>query len=241
LERNKQERTERANRNRQEWRTAKPVKVGKIFSMLQQGDHIVFYGDSITDCGRDRDALPRTEAGWGNGYAQVIAETLRAQKPELRLLFTNKGISGNRVYDLEERLERDVLSLRPELVSILIGINDVWREFDSNVPSPLEDFRASYRRILERVVGAGCEVILLDPFLLHTKPEFEAWRAVLEPKIEVVRELAQDFAATHVPLDDIFEAASQKQRPAFWAEDGVHPSAEGHALIAQSWLQAVSN
>ena len=209
--------------------------------MLQQGDHVIFYGDSITDCGRNRDALPGSETGWGNGYAQMIAARLSAQRPELRLQFSNKGVSGNRVYDLEERLERDVLSLRPELVSILIGINDVWREFDSNVPSPLEDFRASYRRILERVAGAGCEVVLLDPFLLHTKPEFEAWRPVLDPKIEVVRELAQDFAATHVALDDIFEAASQKREAAFWAGDGVHPSVEGHALIAQSWLETVSN
>ncbi|BCM90310.1 acetylxylan esterase [Abditibacteriota bacterium] len=209
--------------------------------MLQQDDHIVFYGDSITDCGRNRDALPGTEAGWGNGYVQIIAENLRVQKPDLRLQFTNKGVSGNRIYDLEERLERDVLSLRPELVSILIGINDVWREFDSQVPSPIEDFRASYRRILERIVGAGCELVLLDPFLLHTKPEFGAWRPVLDPKIEVVRELAQEFATLHIPLDDIFTRASQKREPALWAGDGVHPSLEGHALIAQSWLQAVAN
>ncbi|RYX86295.1 GDSL family lipase [bacterium] len=209
--------------------------------MLQQGDHIVFYGDSITDCGRNRDALPGTEAGWGQGYAQIIAETLSAQKPELRLQFTNKGISGNRIYDLEERLERDVLSLRPDLVSILIGINDVWREFDSNVPSPLEDFRASYRRILERIVGAGCELVLLDPFLLHTKPEFENWRPVLDPKIEVVRELAQEFVAIHIPLDDIFAGASLKREADFWAGDGVHPSQPGHALIAQSWQEAVGS
>ena len=209
--------------------------------MLQQGDHIVFFGDSITDCGRNRDAIPGSEAGWGHGYVQIIAETLSAQKPELRMQFTNKGISGNRIYDLEERLESDVLSLRPELVSILIGINDVWREFDSNTPSPLEDFRASYRRILERVVGAGCELVLLDPFLLHTKPEFETWRPVLDPKIQVVRELAQEFAAVHVPLDDIFTDAAQKREPQFWAADGVHPSTVGHALIAQSWMQTVSN
>ncbi len=209
--------------------------------MIQPKDHIVFYGDSITDCGRNRDALPGTEAGWGDGYAQIIAEFLSSQKPELHLQFTNKGISGNRIYDLEERLERDVLSLRPELVSILIGINDVWREFDSNTPSPIEDFRDSYRRILERLAGAGCELVLLDPFLLHTKPEFKAWLPVLEPKIEVVRELAQEFAAIHVPLDDLFTAASRKREPAFWAGDGVHPSKAGHALIAQSWIEAVAH
>ncbi len=209
--------------------------------MIQPYDNIVFYGDSITDCGRDRDAVPGEEAGWGHGYAQMASAWLSAQKPELSLQFSNKGNGGDRVSDLEERLERDVLSLRPNLVSILIGINDVWREFDSNLPSPLEEFSASFRRILERVVGAGCEVILLDPFVLHIRPEFEAWRPLLDPKIEVVRELSREFAATHVPLDDIFQAASQKRKPEFWAADAVHPTLAGHALIAQSWLEAVSN
>jgi acyl-CoA thioesterase-1 len=209
--------------------------------MIQPRDHIVFYGDSITDCGRDREAAPGEESGWGHGYAQMAAAWLSAQKPELNLVFSNKGNGGNRVSDLEERLEHDVLSLRPDLVSILIGINDVWREFDSNIPSPIDEFRACYRRILERVVGAGCELILLDPFVLLVRPEFEAWREVLDPKIEVVRELSQEFAATHVPLDDLFQAASQKRKPEFWAGDAVHPSLAGHALIAQSWLEAASS
>ena len=209
--------------------------------MIQPKDHIVFYGDSITDCGRNRDAAPGEEPGWGGGYAQMASAWLSAQKPEMNLVFSNKGIGGNRVYDLEERLESDVLSLRPDLVSILIGINDVWREVDSNIPSPLDEFRACYRRILERINGAGCEMILLDPFVLHTRPDIESWRPILDPKIEVVRELAQEFAATHIALDDIFQQASKKRKPEFWAGDAVHPSFAGHALIAQSWLQAASS
>ncbi len=207
--------------------------------MLQPNDDIVFFGDSITDCGRDRDAPAGAEAGWGNGYAAMLSAQLSARSPELLLRFSNKGVSGDRVSDLEARLERDVLSLRPNLVSILIGINDVWREFDSGIPSPIEEFRASYRRILERITAAGSELILIDPFVLRTRAEFDAWRPVLDPKIEVVREMAHEFAATHVPVDDIFAAASQKRDAAFWAEDAVHPTLAGHALIAQSWLQAI--
>jgi len=209
--------------------------------MIQPNDHIVFYGDSITDCGRDYGAPAGEESGWGHGYAQMVSAWLSAQKAEMNLVFSNKGISGNRIYDLEARLESDVLSLRPDLVSILIGINDVWREFDSGVSSPLDEFRSSYRRILERIVGAGCELILLDPFLLHIRPEFEAWLPVLNPKIEVVRELAQEFSATHIRLDDSFQAASKKRVPEFWAADAVHPTLAGHALIAQSWIEAASN
>jgi len=209
--------------------------------MIQPNDHIVFYGDSITDCGRDRQAPAGDESGWGHGYAQMAASWLSAQKPEMRVVFSNKGVGGDKVSDLERRLEADVLSLRPDLVSILIGINDVWREFDSGIPSPIEEFRAAYRRILERVVGAGCELILLDPFVLHIREEFDAWRAVLDPKIEVVKELAAEFGATHVPLDEIFGRASEKRSPEFWAGDAVHPTLPGHALIAQSWIEAVSN
>ena len=209
--------------------------------MLQPNDDIVFFGDSITDCGRDRDAPAGAESGWGHGYAAMLCAQLSARHPELLLRLSNKGAGGDRVSDLEARLERDVLSLRPNLVSILIGINDVWREIDSGTPSPLEEFRASYRRILERITASGSELILIDPFVLHIRAEFNAWRPILDPKIEVVRELAQEFAATHIPMDDIFAHASQKRAPAFWAEDAVHPTLAGHALIAQSWLDAVSN
>jgi acyl-CoA thioesterase-1 len=206
---------------------------------LQQNDHIVFFGDSITDCGRNRDAQPGDHTGWGGGYVYQLAAALSAELPDYELKFTNKGISGNRIYDLEARLDQDVLSLDPDVVSILIGINDVWRKYDSGVESELSEFTASYRRVLEKIEEQGAQIVILEPFLLPVPEDRKAWREDLDPKITAIRELAREFEAILVPLDGIFAAASCKRENAFWAADGVHPSPAGHALIANAWQEAV--
>lgn len=207
--------------------------------LLQPNDHIVFYGDSITDAGRDRSAAPGDPKGWGFGYAHYIAAQLSSQLADYELVFSNKGISGNRIYDLEDRLENDVLSLSPDLVSILIGINDVWRRYDSGKVSPLDEFTASYRRVLERLTGAGPTVVILEPFLLPVPEDRRAWREDLNPKIEAIRDLAREFSLPLVPLDGLFAQASTKRQSAFWLPDGVHPSPAGHALIGSAWMDAV--
>ena len=209
--------------------------------MIHPNDHILFFGDSITDCGRNRDAAPGEPAGWGGGYVHQIAARLSSELPASLLQFTNKGVGGNRIYDLEERLERDVLSLAPDVVTILIGINDVWRRFDSRVRSPIDEFHASYRAILEHLTSAGPQLVLMEPFVLPVPADRREWREDLDPKIEIVRDLAREFETILVPLDGIFAAASAKREPAFWAPDGVHPSAAGHALIAESWIVALTS
>jgi acyl-CoA thioesterase-1 len=206
---------------------------------LQQNDHIVFFGDSITDCGRNRDAQPGEHTGWGGGYVYQIAAALSAELPDYELKFTNKGISGNRIYDLEARLDQDVLSHDPDVVSILIGINDVWRRYDSGKESELSEFVASYRRVLEKIEEQGAQIVILEPFLLPVPEDRKAWREDLDPKINAIRELAREFEAILIPLDGIFAAASCKRESAFWAADGVHPSPAGHALIANAWQEAV--
>lgn len=201
------------------------------------GSRILFQGDSVTDCGRIRS----DSNSLGNGYPSLIAARLWALYPELKLTFFNRGVSGDRVYDLESRWERDCLRLRPDWVSILIGINDTWRRYDSGIISPIEEFAASYRRILNMTVErTGARLILCDPFVLPYPEDRLAWREDLNPRIDAVRELARQFSAIYVPLDGIFAAACLRQQPSFWAPDGVHPSLAGHGLIAEAWLEAVS-
>ncbi len=207
--------------------------------MIEPQDHILFFGDSITDAGRNRDAPAGDSGGWGGGYVHQIAAYLGAQDPADELIFTNKGISGNRVTDLEKRLKTDVLDEEPDIVSILIGINDVWRRYDADVVSHADEFEAAYRRILKKISKDGARLILLEPFLLPVPEDRRAWREDLDPKIHIVRDLAREFEATLVPLDGIFAAASAKREPAFWASDGVHPSPAGHALIARAWIDAM--
>jgi lysophospholipase L1-like esterase len=204
--------------------------------LIEDGAVVLFQGDSITDAGRSRENL----SDLGYGYATMAAAWLAAGHPELNIRFLNRGISGNRVRDLRARWQGDCLALEPAWVSIMVGINDTWRAFDSNDATPTEDYEADYRVLLEQVRDQlGARLILMEPFLLPTPPDREAWRVDLDPRIHVVRKLAREFGALLVPLDGIFARAATQRAPEFWAGDGVHPSHAGHALIARAWLDAV--
>ncbi len=203
---------------------------------IQDGDVVLFQGDSITDCGRSREHAEHL----GQGYAMMTAAWIGARYPDRKIQFLNRGISGNRVIDLEGRWQADCLALAPTWVSIMIGINDTWRAFDSHEPTSMESYKAGYNRLLTAVrEKLGARIILIDPFVLPWPADRQQWRADLDPRIEAVRELAVEFEALRVPMDEIFANACTKREPAYWAADGVHPSLAGHALIAQSWLSAV--
>jgi len=205
-------------------------------TLIREGDVVLFQGDSITDCQRIRE---NTE-DLGRGYAMMAAAWFSAKYPELGVRFINRGIGGNRVKDLALRWQEDCIDLKPSFVSILIGINDVWRRYDSNDPTSADDYEASYRDILNRARQAcNPRFILLEPFVLPHPEDRMSWRADLDPKIHVVRRLAREFNAILVPLDGIFAQAAAICEPSFWSRDGVHPTPAGHALIAQSWLRAV--
>ncbi len=204
--------------------------------LLQPGARILFQGDSVTDAGRSRE----DDAQLGGGYANFVAAWLSALYPERRLTFLNRGAGGNRVYDMEERWTQDCIELKPDWVSILIGINDTWRRYDSNMISSITDFEASYRRILERTKNeTNAQLILLEPFVLPTPADRIVWREDLDPRIDVVRRLARDYTALYVPYDGLFASASTQREPAFWASDGVHPTQAGHAFMSQAWIKAV--
>jgi len=204
--------------------------------MLQYGARVLFQGDSITDAGRSREHDDQL----GGGYANMIAAWLSARYPGRNMTFLNRGISGNRIYDLEQRWSEDCIDLEPDWVSILIGINDTWRYFDSGTDSPVAEFEACYRRLLDRVKEeSGAGLILLEPFVLPTPPDRVNWRANLDPRIDAVRRIARDYQAILLPLDGIFSAAATQRDPAFWTPDGVHPSQAGHALISQAWIHAI--
>jgi len=202
--------------------------------LIDAHDTILFTGDSITDCGRDR-----ANAGHlGFGYAFFIASRLQALLAAPDLKIYNRGISGNRVRDLLGRVDADLISLKPSVVSILIGINDTWRCYDSNNPTGADAFEKDYRTLLEKIRDhLDARVILLEPFLLHVPADRYAWREDLNPKIDVTRKLAVEFEAELLPLDGIFAQEAAQAPAAYWAADGVHPTAAGHALIAEAWLE----
>ncbi len=197
---------------------------------------VLFQGDSVTDAGRSREN--DNELGWG--YVGLIAAWFSALYPEKKVRFLNRGISGHRVVDLQGRWKEDCIDLKPDVVSILIGINNVWRRFDSNDPTSTSDFEKGYRDLLEKTrKGTKAKIVLCEPFVLPVPADRLTWREDLDPKINVVRNLAIEYGCLLVPFDGIFAQAATHREPAFWAGDGVHPSPAGHALMAQSWLRTV--
>ena len=199
---------------------------------------VLFIGDSVTDSGRDY----QNASSLGNGYAMMTAAGYSAKNPGKQGTFFNRGISGNRVRDLKNRWQKDCLDLQPNVISILIGINDTWRRYDHQDPTSTKDYERDFRAILDSAQTALHPVfVLCEPFVLPVPEDRRAWREDLDPRIQVVRQLAIDYHAILVPLDGIFaQAAAARCDPAFWLPDGVHPSFAGHALIAQEWLKAVN-
>ncbi|MEO7934177.1 MAG: SGNH/GDSL hydrolase family protein [Chthoniobacterales bacterium] len=208
--------------------------------IIKPTDTILFTGDSITDRGRKRDAALNDPLALGVGYVRLLSERIRTelQSPELTII--NCGMSGNRIYDIEDRIESDLLAFKPTVVSILAGINDTWRRYDSNIISETGAFQASYRRILERVRDElGARIIILEPFLLPVGKDRRTWREDIDPKITAIRELAAEFAVAYIPFDGIFAAACCQSPAEHWLPDGVHPSPAGNALMADMWMAAV--
>jgi acyl-CoA thioesterase-1 len=202
--------------------------------IINANDRILFTGDSITDCGRARD----NAESLGTGYASITAAHLQARLAAPKVKIWNRGVSGNRIRDLLGRVEADLLALEPTVVSILIGINDTWRRYDNNDATDAATFERDYRALLEKITGQlKARVVLLEPFLLHVPADRFAWREDLNPKIDVTRKLAIEFGTELLPLDGIFSQAATQAPAEFWAPDGVHPSAAGHALIAETWLE----
>ncbi|MCU1578106.1 MAG: hydrolase family protein [Rhodoglobus sp.] len=189
---------------------------------------ILFTGDSVTDCGRRDDP-----AGLGDGYVRTIAASL----PDDTVI--NTGISGNRVRDLKARWQEDVLDHKPDVVSVLIGVNDTWRRYDEDDPTSAEAFEADLRFLLEVTVAAGRTLVLMEPFLLPVTAAQLDWRTDdLDAKIAVVRSLATEFGATLVATDSALTAQSAAAGAESLAADGVHPTARGHEAIAALWLES---
>lgn len=205
--------------------------------LIEPNALVLFQGDSITMAGRDRN----NPNDLGRGYAFLASSWFAARYPERGVRFINRGIGGNRVKDLEVRWDSDCLELRPDWVSIMIGINDCWRRYDQNDPTSVEVYEAGYRRILTQVRECtDAKLILMEPFVLPVPKDRETWREDLDPKIQSVRRLAREFEAYYVPLDGLFATATCRVEPSYWSGDGVHPSPAGHALIAQAWLERVN-
>ena len=200
---------------------------------------ILFQGDSITDAGRDY----RNYFNLGNGYPRYAAENLRALFPEKELEFINLGISGNRTDQLFDRLYPDAIALEPDVISILIGVNDVWHRFGANrIATTDEQIALNYRTILTELKSkTKAKIVMIAPYVLDNN-DFLPIKEALKPVQAIIRSLAKEFADLYIPLDELFEEALKTQpAPKYYSADGVHPNENGARFIGKIYADAVKN
>ncbi|MCR8656974.1 SGNH/GDSL hydrolase family protein [Paenibacillus endoradicis] len=200
---------------------------------------VMFQGDSITDGGR-----PREWEGLGSSYPHLIAGRVGADLANQSPTFYNRGISGNRVSDMNARWNEDTFYYKPDVISILIGVNDAWRIVSNEPKGTTDRFERHYDALLAETteVLPATTLILLEPFVLKTGSTVEGWDHWMSiiPTYQVkVREFADKYNAIFVPLQGVFDQACKHADASFWLNDGVHPTAAGHALIADQWLSIV--
>lgn len=195
--------------------------------MLKQNSTIVFQGDSITDFGRFADSR-----SLGEGYVAMCADTIAALCPSSGITVYNRGVSGNRIGDLVNRWEEDCIKLKPDYVSILIGINDVWRCFDSGATLDFEVFEQNFNSLLKVTKQSGAKIIVIEPFALWCGVVKADWLPMLNRLIDIQRKCATKHADYYIPANSIFAEKMLKVSAETFAGDGVHPTEAGHRLIA---------
>ena len=198
---------------------------------------IVFQGDSITDAGRDY----RNYHNMGNGYPKFASAILAEQNPDVEFDFYNFGISGNRTCQLFDRLYKDGIEFGPDIISFLIGINDIWHRYGNNkIATTDAQIETNYRAILERVKReTNAKIVMLSPYLLDCDDK-QLMREDLKTVLPIVRKLAEEFADVYVPLDEKFaEALKTQPEPKYYSADGVHPNQNGAEFIGKLYAEAV--
>ena len=208
------------------------------------GKTLVFQGDSITDCGR----ATCGGAGYpmydlGPGYAGIIASKLLAESPEKNWNIINRGISGDRCVDLYARWKKDCVNFKPDILSILLGINDIGHEINHCNGVDAKRFDQFYRMLLDwaRDVNPQLELIIMEPFAFNFGFVNDSWLPELKIRQEIVKKIAADYSAAFIPLQSIFDAALTKAPQEHWMVDGIHPTNAGHGLIVKAWLEAAGD
>ena len=206
--------------------------------ILKNGATLLFQGDSITDMKWGRNQKDRNHY-LGHSYVFLIASRLHMDLPESNLNFLNRGMSGHTVNDLQNRWQKDALDLNPDILSVLIGVNDVGKAIRSNKDVNPIAFEESYRDILSRSrdQNPNLQIVLLEPFVL---PVTRDWRGQVDRIRPVVSKLASEFEAVFIPTQKIFDEAATRGGPEHWIWDGVHPLPQGHELIARNWIESVA-
>ena len=205
---------------------------------LKPGQTIVFIGDSITDMGRNQPQY----SPLGAGFVNFVGNLLLAKYPQLNLNIINRGISGNTIRDLKNRWEKDCLKYKPDILSVLIGINDLGRQYGEPERMPAavypEEYELTYRQLLSQVRQRfNSRLVLIEPFMFCDDEKNKIFQD-LRVYIRIVHRLVEEFDAVLVPLQSRIDEQIRQVPPEKWSQDSVHPYTWAHAWIAQRWLEA---
>jgi lysophospholipase L1-like esterase len=210
--------------------------------LIHPNSKLVMIGDSITDCGRAKPVGEGLFEALGKGYVSLVDALLQASHPQDCIRVVNMGTSGNTVRDLKARWQSDVLELSPDWLSIMIGINDVWRQFDTPLQAewgvPPEEYERSLGELIERTQPRLKGLVLMTPYFIEPN-RGDAMRARMDQYSEVVRRLAHSYQAVLVDTQAAFDGVLAYVHPMALAWDRVHPNQAGHMLIARTFLRAV--
>lgn len=210
--------------------------------MFPENTKSLLQGDSITDGLRSRnDDLNHV---LGHGYVYLIASKLSAEYPGLNLQFLNRGCSGNQTVNLYARWKEDTINLNPDVLSILVGVNDVGAQFSRNAGIPASQYDTVYRLMLKDAKDSNPNLlfVLCEPFILRVgklNQNWSTWKSEMAQRRQIVETLASEVNAIFVKTQSIFDKMAKEHNPKYWLWDGIHPMPAGHQLLANSWLSAV--
>jgi lysophospholipase L1-like esterase len=202
---------------------------------------ILFQGDSITDAGRSRDdRQPNQTYGLGHGYVALAAAHVLGAQPEAGWHCYNRGISGDKVPQLAARWHADCLNLRPDVLSILVGVNDFWHTLTQGYNGTAASYEAGYRALLNRTREALPDVTLIigEPFAVPGGSAIDSEWEAFDAYRAAAHRVAEDYDATWIPYQSLFDEALEAAPVDYWTPDGVHPSLAGNERMAQAWVDA---
>jgi lysophospholipase L1-like esterase len=219
----------------------KPAAAKRI--TLAKDDIVLFQGDSITDWGRDHKKTIANDSGsLGNGYAFLTAAALLSKFYDKNLQIYNKGISGNKVYQLIDRWQDDTIAIKPNVLSVHIGVNDFWHTITSKYTGTIDTYIADYHKLIDQTKTAlpDIKLVICEPFAMKgIRAVDDTWYPTFDLFRKAAKNIAAEYNAPFVAWQSVMDKASEKAPARYWSLDGVHPSIAGAQLMANAWMEAV--
>ncbi|MFD1466521.1 SGNH/GDSL hydrolase family protein [Lapidilactobacillus mulanensis] len=212
--------------------------------LLRKNKKLIFIGDSVTDAGRNYSADMAGYDSWGNGYVNLINGALTATYPDYQTMVINKGVNGNDILKLATRWQQDVLDLKPDYVSILIGVNDAWRHFDTAVFQQRDDlvdvalYTRTYQKLINQTRSVTDKIIVVGPFMFEPN-RTEPMRAMVDQFAVVARQLADKNELLYIDVQSKIDRFLTQNSSYILTQDRVHPNFQGNMLVATTWLNAI--